>query len=188
MPPIATATATAAPPDIGRRILDLPPITAALLAPAGPALWSDDDVYRLAEQPQAIGDALCLETHRHLRAERIGFVFRRTLSDKGGRVTLATTSVVGAKLGFFAALDFLVEVNWARWMFLTPLQRVALVDHELSHCGIETTAKGEIRRVLIAHDLEEFRAIVARWGLWKSDVAHFAAQLDLLAGAGPAAQ
>lgn len=133
--------------------------------PEGPA-------YREAPQPEAIGRFVVEAIHEHLVNARIGYVFRERM-DRNGKIRLATASKVGAKLQYFSELDFLIEVNWTAWAELTPLQRIALIDHEICHCGTEETESGETRFILIPHDVEEFGSIVARWGLWQPDLERF---------------
>jgi hypothetical protein len=53
------------------------------------------------------------------------------------------------------------------------MQRVALVDHELCHFGREEDDKGNRSWVLVSHDIEEFKGIVERWGLWRPDLVVF---------------
>lgn len=175
-------------PAAGQKLMRSPDIMRALLSKAGPAKWHDEDVYCLADQAAAVGAALVVAIHKHLNGARIGYLFRKKLSGRD-RITLAKASIVSAKLEFFSDLDFIVELNWDAWMHLEPHQRVALVDHELCHFGVDRTGE-TTKHVLISHDLEEFGAIVKRWGLWKQDVAEFGGivreQLDLLAGKGPA--
>lgn len=138
--------------------------------------WPEDsEGYEEAEQPARIGRALVDAVHKHLANKRIGYLYRETMS-KNDKVTLAKASKVGAKLKHFAELDFLIEVNHTAWKNLTEEQRVALIDHELCHFGVEDTPDGE-RLLILGHDLEEFGAIVRRWGLWMPDVESFARTL-----------
>ena len=171
-------------PAAGQRILDTDRIRKALLSKAGPAKWNDEDAYVRADQAESIGNALCEQVHRHLRTERTGYLFKKKLGGRGEKITMAKASIVSPKLKFFAELDFLVDISWEVWMHLEPHQRVALIDHELSHFGIDETDKGEKVRVIFPHDVEEFDGIIRRWGFWKPDVANFAGavreQLELL--------
>jgi hypothetical protein len=64
---------------------------------------------------------------------------------------------------------FMMEISWDLWTQLKPAQKVALVDHELAHFGIDQ--KGEL--FLKGHDLEEFTGIVRRHGFWKEEVKQF---------------
>lgn len=139
---------------------------------AYPIQWDAEDSYRAAEQPEAIGRVLVCSVHRHLKNREIGYVYREKM-ERNGKTTLGKASKVGAKLAYFSDLEFLIEINWQAWAGLTARQRIALVDHELCHLGIEDTEDGE-RLLMIPHDLEEFNAIVQRWGLWQPDVAAFA--------------
>lgn len=136
-----------------------------------PLVWPDDTAFMHAEQAQAIGGVLVATLHRHLVGADVGYVFRENMQSHD-RTTLAKASKAGAKLGFFAGLDLCIDVNHTAWLALSNEQRVALIDHELCHFGIEETDKGT-RFVLLSHDVEEFGAIVTRWGLWKPDLRAF---------------
>jgi hypothetical protein len=48
----------------------------------------------------------------------------------------------------YASADYIVLLNWLLWRALNPMQRVALVYHELRHGDVE----GKVR----AHDFEGF--------------------------------
>lgn len=149
-------------------------------AVAYPVIWSDEEsepeAYREAEQPEAIGRVLVCSVHRHLRGRRIGYLYRQKM-ERNGKTVLGKASKVGSKLAYFSNLEFLIEINWQAWASLTARQRIALVDHELSHFGIEDTDEGE-KLLMIPHDLEEFNAVVQRWGMWQPDVASFAKVLQ----------
>lgn len=140
-----------------------------------PSEWHDGDPeYRDADQPQAIVKAMMLPLHRHLRKSRIGCVYRQQLAGKVGKMVLAHASKVGSKLKHWAELDFLIELNWLAWTNMEPQQKLALIDHELCHFGMETKENGDEKCLILPHDVEEFTPIVARWGLWKEDVRAFA--------------
>lgn len=145
--------------------------------------WGDDVSYAAARQPAAIGQVLVGTIHRHLRNRDIGYLYRQKM-ERNGKTVLGKASKVGAKLAYFSDLEFLIEINWSAWAGLTARQRIALVDHELCHLGIEDTDEGE-KLLMIPHDLEEFGAVVQRWGMWQPDVANFAKvcqQRDLFDG------
>lgn len=137
-----------------------------------PMAWDDEASYRDAQQPAALGRVLVCSVHRHLRNREIGYLYRQKM-ERNGKTVLGKASKVGSKLAYFSSLEFLIEINWTAWAGLTARQRIALVDHELCHLGIEDTDEGE-KLVMIPHDLEEFGGIVQRWGLWQPDVANFA--------------
>lgn len=148
-------------------------ITTALTTPLL-ANWDPDTTYARAEQPAAIAEVLIDAVHDHLAGASIGYLFREKMKTRD-RVILGKASKAGAKLEFFDDFDFLIEFNWQEWRRLSPMQRIALVDHELSHFGYEENEKtGERTWCLQSHDIEEFKGIVERWGLWKSDLVVFA--------------
>lgn len=126
-----------------------------------------------APQPEAIAKVLIqTSAHQHLVNASIGYLFRQKMTGRG--VTIwAKASKVSGKLHHFSDLEFLIEVNWSQWKVLSDARRIALMDHELAHCGQEDTEKGS-KWVMIPHDLEEFNAIARRWGSWRPSMAAFA--------------
>lgn len=85
------------------------------------------------------------------------------------RLLLGKAAKGAGVLKHLTGYDFVITFNWQAWSKLTPPQRIALVDHELAHCGRDL----EKGWVMIAHDVEEFRSIVERWGLWTPDLRDF---------------
>jgi hypothetical protein len=83
-----------------------------------------------------------------------------------------------------APFDFVILLNREFWQNprVTDVQRDALLDHECCHGAIVRDQRGEPRedeagRVVFRirkHDVEEFRDVVARHGLYKADLVDFA--------------
>lgn len=117
---------------------------------------------------------------------------------KQGRMTLGTAcmpGVTGALSDLFDQLledaigywpDFLITLNEAWWEQASDLEREILVVHELHHCaqaldefGSPKFRKSDGSPVLAiqGHDVEEFSAVVARYGAWKGDLVEFARAL-----------
>ena len=145
----------------------------AALAKPFPMGWPEGASHMDAEQPTAIGKALINSIHSEILGYKVGFLYREKMK-KRDRVVLGVASRVTSKLAFYSGLDFLIEINWTAWKDLSAAQRVALIDHELSHCSVEVDEEtGEEKAVLVSHDVEEFGAIVERWGLWKEDLRRF---------------
>lgn len=65
---------------------------------------------------------------------------------------------------------FIIEISHDTWRELDDSQRVALVDHELSHCSYDTDDDGNPVLAIRHHDVEEFIGVISRNGLWKQDV------------------
>ena len=83
--------------------------------------------------------------------------------------------------GMVAKPFFLISVWDFAWSQFNEKQRVALVDHELCHGTVAVNAEGETKEQedgrpvyrVRKHDVEEFREIVERYGLWKADLEAF---------------
>lgn len=137
--------------------------------------WPEDRKFQAAEQPKAVAQVLIEAIHKHLVNVPIGFLYRETLA-KRDREELAISSRVGGKLNWYSRLEFLVEINWSTWSTLTKEQRVACMDRALCHFSVEDSEKGT-RYVLVAPDVEEFGAVVRRWGLWRPALRKFEAAI-----------
>lgn len=144
-------------------------LLAALVQPNDPREWEEGETYAQAHAPRAVARILLPRLHAALAGLVFRYLWREEFA-RLGRVRLGQASVVSGKLRYFTGADFLLEFNWTAWQHLTPLQQVALVDHELMHCGVDAKTG---RSILLPHDVEEFGPIVERWGLWKPDLAGF---------------
>lgn len=147
---------------------------------AVPGEWPEGESMLKAEQPAALAAAMIPLLHRHLQDARIAYLFVEDKREKQ-KIRLGSAAKTSNKLRFLADVDYVLEFNWTAWLNLDAEQRVALVDHELCHCAGRDDKGKWIER---AHDVEEFTAIVGRWGLWKDDVRQFASvvakQIEML--------
>lgn len=138
--------------------------------------------YRPAPAVERIARKLIAEHHDHLDGWRIDYVFRSTHANKGGRAVAGTARKMSGLNAYLATPEaselggdvdpfFVIEIAEDFWAEFDANQRRALVDHELSHCQIEWDDAGEkASLVIVGHDLEEFRSIVERHGLWSPDL------------------
>lgn len=99
--------------------------------------------------------------HTDLLQAKIGFIFRAEAPKQNGRWTLGKAQKVSDKDKMFNSLDFIIWIAEDRWKDASPLQRRALIDHELCHCRF---LDGEAR--MRPHDFEEFYEIIQRYGFW----------------------
>ena len=123
--------------------------------------------------------------HGHLVGARIVLVWNYGWSeDADGRLVLGKAkkaSDLDAALGEY---DFAISlnheaVNAKEW---SEAQTKALIDHELCHCDVTKDDAGEVKQDetgrtvyrIRKHDIEEFGEVVARHGLYKSDLVKFA--------------
>jgi len=108
--------------------------------------------------------------------------------DVDGIVTLGKCKKASDLDRELAVYDFIILLREAFWTdpLVTDHQRRALLDHELTHAAVKLDDHGEpvedergrvVYRVR-KHDLEEFTAIVERYGMYKKDLEVFARALE----------
>lgn len=119
--------------------------------------WEEapQEVLRMAER-------IIERYHEHLLDARVLFIMRSEAPVSNGQVTYGKARKVSAEQQVHIDADFIVWLAKDYWeSFLSPKQKEALIDHELSHChfdGFTASIKG--------HDVEEFTHIIERHGMW----------------------
>lgn len=140
----------------------------------------NEQEYAPAAEAEEIGRELVRKHHHWLDdAEvKIVYVFVKNSSVKGGKEVLGRAKKIGGLNAWLTLPEemranvtkpevfFLIELSWASWQYMNDNQKVALVDHELAHCGINENGKP----MLNAHDCEEFFSVVSRHGQWSNDI------------------
>lgn len=140
--------------------------------------------YAPAAEAAKIAKGVIKDHHRHLTEVRIEYVFRDKHQTSNGREVWAKTRKVAGLHAYLAAesehIDaeagepfFVIEIAKDIWQILNKEQREALIDHELCKCSAEFNDDGDVALKVRPHDLEEFRAVVERRGLWRPDVTEF---------------
>jgi hypothetical protein len=127
------------------------------------------------EHPEAaeIASTLIPKHHEHLEKAKIRYLLTDRPMRRHARPLAGKALKASGLLKHFGKADFLLVFEKETWDQLTPEQRTALVDHELCHCAVKHTKAGEARWFIQGHDLEEFRGVVERHGLWHLDVVSF---------------
>ena len=141
--------------------------------------WTEtkDQQYAIALEATEIGADLVRAWHPELfgYSPRIFYVFLRdTPVSKRQEVWGRAKRIAGLPAWLLRDDDdaltgepfFVIELAYDVWKWLTYLQKIALVDHELSHCSIDDLGKLTMR----GHEVEEFIPIVGRHGLWNESV------------------
>lgn len=136
--------------------------------------------YTPAPAVAAIAQRLIKDHHEHLEGERIEYVFRSEHAKDGGKAVFGKARKIGGLNAYLSMTEdgneedyFVIEIALDIWGGMSDRQRVALVDHELSHCVIKHSENGDMSIAIAPHDLEEFNAVVERHGLWRADVKSF---------------
>lgn len=135
--------------------------------------------FERAPEVERIARELIAEHHTHLVEARIAYLFRLGDWTQLGQTVAGKGVKLGARERFLVEADFVVIINVGFWRQLAPVHRKALVDHELCHCGrhAEDGPAGSPRWELWPHDIEEFRAVIGRHGLWRPEVEEMAATM-----------
>lgn len=129
--------------------------------------------------------------HDDLRDARFALAWNTAWKpDVDGRCTLGMCKRASDLDRELVAFDFVIILRREFWDSpnVGEVQRNALLDHELSHAAVACDKDGEPkvdergRTVyrLRKHDIEEFGAVVARWGLYKRDLEWFVRQVPPL--------
>lgn len=94
----------------------------------------------------------------------VGIVSSEKEKKKGGNLVYADCRKVPDIYSLFAPYNFIITVYEPNCMHLSPDQMKVLLFHELLHVGAERTEEDEVKMFLKAHDFEDFKIIVERFG------------------------
>jgi hypothetical protein len=165
---------------------------------------NDDDDFQAFElpprdaHPADIAARLMLDpVHRHLSDNEVqfGWLMRGQPKDKGGKRELGSVHAVKTMFqGGFKDLglqllavilgglpEFVVVLDAEWWRQASPVQREALVWHELCHVRQSLDKFGAPRFDrdglpvfgIVEHDIAAFESEVVRYGAWTPDIAAF---------------
>lgn len=133
----------------------------------------------LAVEAYALMDRLINQHHPALAKAAICLAWMRgKKADKDGRLHLGRAAKSADLHRQLHEYDWIVILNREAFGDFTAQQRAALIDHELCHCRPatdkhneqKTDAQGKLQWRCRKHDVEEFREVVERHGLWKADL------------------
>lgn len=151
----------------------------------------------IEKAPQSIidlFDEVRREYHPELLAADFIILTRSPAAQKGGKAVFGSVKKASAEAQGLAGqkADYILTISIEDWNILRDRQRRALLDHELSHCqGKEDEETGAMKWGLVGHDIEEFSAVLKRWGAWSEDIVQVVEtlqQLDLFGAPDPAAE
>ena len=129
------------------------------------------DKFSLAPEVELVAHDLIEDHHSHLIGARIKYLFRHGKWEKKHRQTLGQAKLAAEDIRFIAEFDFIITVSLDAWNYADSGTRMALVDHELYHCQDTSTPDDDEPSWGISdHDVQEFVAVVSRYGLWEKDL------------------
>ena len=135
------------------------------------------EVRTISEEYEKIGMEL-IEKHpilenlkRFILAERIKLIFLKSTKEK--KSTLGTVYADCEKIAdskrWAIDADFVITVYKPNVETFSEAQLKILLLHELMHIGIEPTKKGDLKKYLVPHSVQDFRYILKKYGLnWTS--------------------
>jgi len=123
----------------------------------------------------------CIATHhKHLVEANIRYLFRDGPWSSKDRTTWGRAIKVTARERHLTGNDFCIVINTKVWKAIEYHQQVALVDHELSHCGRKADDDDDGNPVWyeVSHSIEDFVGVIKRHGLWSEDVQRIARAIE----------
>jgi hypothetical protein len=123
--------------------------------------------------------------HRHIRKAKIGLAWKKSIKpDRDGHILLGKCRKASDLQRELSDYDFIILLNkevWEHEKFGHKRQK-ALLDHELCHAAQAYDKHGKRMKNdrgkyvfrMRKHNIEEFREIVERHGLYKDDLVEFA--------------
>lgn len=128
--------------------------------------------YQDSPELQSVGLALIQKNHPDLKSLNVGYLFRDAASVSRGHITMGMAIKVDDRNYVFGGKDVIVEIARDVWDRLDAELQTVLMDHELSHIGVELDEKGNTvltnngrPKIFIKHhDIEEFSTILDRYG------------------------
>jgi hypothetical protein len=105
----------------------------------------------------------------------------RVLWKDGKPRWLGKASSKGEEDHLLSGIDMLIKIAWdnCRRLKITANQMEALLYHELCHFEVETDDNDKQKLTMRYHDVEEFNAVILRYGDWRHDVRGLDRQLEL---------
>lgn len=94
----------------------------------------------------------------------VGFMASDKPKKSNGRLVMGECIRVKDLYRSFCPFDFLIVIYEQNTEYLTDEQMKILLYHELLHVGIDESGE-EPKYVVRPHDIEDFRSVIARYGL-----------------------
>ena len=139
--------------------------------------------YRQDEQLTELGEKVRGKCHKErLDGFMVAYLFREEAAKSKGKLQLGKATCPGGVTTFLLeemfgeTVDFLIEIAEDLWKGLSSSQREALLDHELAHCTYKEDKSGTHLPSIRGHDVEEFREVLKRRGVWNADLGGFVAE------------
>jgi hypothetical protein len=121
-----------------------------------------DEVY------QVTNVVLNSREHHYLKSYIYKLVFCTKIKTSKGKRRLAQIKLLDDVQRLISGIDFVIILDYFFWR-QNPEKQEALLFHELCHLTSDET--GELTTV--PHDVEEFYAVIAKYGDWNKEIKEF---------------
>jgi hypothetical protein len=122
--------------------------------------------YYKAIEVADIARELIKKYHSALGEAKIVYLFRDKAPKSKGKVVWGTTKKTSPIEKALTGYDFVIWVSEDIWVGIDANKKHALVDHELSHCGLDENGNW----TTLEHDFTGFNAVLRRYGYWSGDL------------------
>lgn len=126
--------------------------------------------YDRAESVEEIARKLIREYHTELVNTKIAYLFKNRPIKARGRGVIAFVSKCSGIVKALSEIDVVMIISYPAFQPLSEAYKLAVIDHELTHLIVEESPAGDPRVRMLAHDVEEFSAIIERHGLYQEDL------------------
>lgn len=132
--------------------------------------------YTEAVEVADIARDLIKEYHPALGVANIVYLFRDKAPKHKGKITLGAARRTNPIEKALTGYDFVIWVAEDEWSEMDMKKRRALVDHELSHCGLDENGNW----TTYDHDFTGFNAVLQRHGYWSGDLKRMKKSIEQL--------
>jgi hypothetical protein len=122
------------------------------------------------EDLKTMAAKLISEFHGGLAEAKICYLVRTGEWKKKGKDVFGRAEVVSKKHKHLTGYDFIITIGLRCWNVAEEDFKRALLDHELTHCCKDEDKEGNPKYYIQDHSVEDFNAIIRRYGLWDSSL------------------
>lgn len=111
------------------------------------------------------------ELKRFIAAKRIKLIFLESTKEKKSTrgIVHAECEKISDSIRWAIDADFAIVVYKPNVEIFTEAQLKVLLLHELMHIGVEVSEKGDLKKYIVPHSVQDFRYILEKYGLdWSS--------------------
>jgi hypothetical protein len=106
-----------------------------------------------------------LPTWEFIEKEKVKFQFNYVYPTLPGKGVFAHVIKTTPALKLNSGIDYIIEVSGSHWDMMDQNHREMLVEHELMHICLDYDKRGKPRMRTYKHDVEEFSAILHKYGM-----------------------